>query len=645
MFPFITPDRVADLFYAGGDRRVLRALEDLSRDAERVCGRRACVKPYAPAEDDGGYAVFLLDETLTDRPERYRIEVTRDRVTVTAGEFRGLLWGIYTLSEDYLGVDPAIRFSRIRPERRAAVGFPEGVRDDAPHFRFRGWFINDEDLLTKWKEGGGERRIDYPYYHEVTAPEALDAVLETALRMKINLIIPASFIDIRNPAEERLVRMAADRGLYVSQHHVEPLGTSYFGYENYWRDRGREVTACYSQQKEMFEEVWRDSARRWAKYDGVIWQLGLRGRADRPLWASDASAPATDAERGRVIGEAMAKQAEIVSEAVGGRPFLSSTTLWAEGSALYAGGHLTIPQGTTVVFADAGHTQMLCEDFFSVPREAGRKRGVYYHIAFWSAGPHLAQANDPRKMAWNYREAIRRGDDEYSILNVSSVREFLFGAAANAALVWAPDRFDADRFTRDWTERHWGAGTAPLLRAYFDAFPERPGAKDDFFNAADFGGALPFPEAVLMDGVTRSEGLRLLGALAKGNEDGARQIAGAVRPLLETGLTAFRDVLRRAERVAVDSLDGDRRRYFDESLVLQTETMLALYEWLYELTGAVGLPAGPDRAAALDRAAAVLERHLRDRRRAETGEFAHWFRGDDKMNLPGLLTRTRAAQT
>ncbi len=642
MFPFITPDRVADLFYAGGDRRVLRALEDLSRDAERVCGRRACVKPYAPAEDDGGYAVFVLDEALTDRPERFRIEVTADRVTVSAGEPRGLLWGIYTLSSDYLGVDPGIRFTRIMPERRGEAAFPEGVRDEAPHFRFRGWFINDEDLLTKWVAGGGTRRIDYPFYHTVTHPDALDAVLETALRMRINLIIPASFVDIRNPAEENLIRMATERGLYVSQHHVEPMGTSYFGYENYWRDRGREVTACYSRQKEMFEEVWRDSARRWAKYDGVIWQLGLRGRADRPLWQSDADAPKTDAERGRMIGEAMAKQYEIVSEAVGGKPFLSSTTLWAEGSALYGGGHLTIPQGTTVVFADAGSTQMMCADFFEVPREAGRTRGVYYHAAFWGDGPHLAQANDPRKMEWNYREAVRRGDDFYSILNVSSVREVLFCAAANAALVWSPEGFDSGSFMRCWCEKHWGAGTAELLRAYFDAFPERKVGKGWFFNAAELPEDLPFPAGVLMDGVTRQAGNRILAAWEKGDADAAVRIADEYAPLVGRGIPAFRKVLT-AAWAKTDGLAGSRARYFDESLVLQAETMLALYEWLRALCTAARTEDPEVRERALADGAFTLDRYLRSRRRAESGVFAHWFRGDDKMNVREMRDRTERA--
>ena len=630
MFHLIQNNSPASLYYAGGEARVCRALRDLSEDFARVCGRRATVKPYLPTADDTDTVAFFLDSTLTEKPEQFRITVTEHTVTVTAGEFRGLLWGIYTISSDWLGVDAGIRFTGIQPDRRADLCVPEGVTEDAPHYRFRGWFVNDEDLLTKWKGSGGARHIDYPFYSTVTHADALDAVLETALRLKINLIIPASFVDIRNPAEEALIKQVTERGLYISQHHVEPMGVSYFGYENYWAAKGETLTACYSQQKEKFEEVWRDSARRWAQYEGVIWQLGLRGRADRPLWHSDATAPKTDAERGAMIGDAMAKQYEIVRETLGGRLFYSTTTLWMEGSALYADGFLKIPPETTVVFADGGTSQMFCRDFFNVPREAGRTYGLYYHIAFWGDGPHLAQANDPRKMEWNYREALAKGDDWYSILNVSSVREVLFGAMANAALLWSPETFDADKFTQTWAASHWGEGTGDLLRAYFDAFPERVNYQSHWFNTVDK--ETPFPRAVLMDGVTRAAGNKVLAALEKGDTAALETVRESYLPMLAKGIPAFRAVLEKAWAI-LGTLNGDRARYFDDSLLLQAQTMLALYGWLKGLLENTPL--------SLSDAEFALAEYLQARRRAEHGDFEGWFTGDDKMNVTALRERTR----
>jgi hypothetical protein len=147
-----------------------------------------------------------------------------------------------------------------------------------PAVRYRGWFVNDEDLLTEWYTDGGRRDIDYPFYATVTSPQASRHVYEAALRLRRNLIIPASFINITNPDEERLVADAVRRGLLVSQHHIEPLGVSGFGFLNYYRDRGEEVPYSYTAHPEKFEQVWREFAGRWAKYAP---QRGLAIRAAR----------------------------------------------------------------------------------------------------------------------------------------------------------------------------------------------------------------------------------------------------------------------------------------------------------------------------------------------------------------------------
>ena len=58
-------------------------------------------------------------------------------------------------------------------------------------------------------------------------------VVETLLRLKFNLVIPASFLDIENPPEKKLFDAVARRGIYISQHHVEPLGLSHFAFEDF----------------------------------------------------------------------------------------------------------------------------------------------------------------------------------------------------------------------------------------------------------------------------------------------------------------------------------------------------------------------------------------------------------------------------
>ena len=50
---------------------------------------------------------------------------------------------------------------------------------------------------------------------------------------------------------------AARRGLYLSMHHIEPLGVSAFTYENYWAERGQEPLFSYYSEPAKVEEVWR----------------------------------------------------------------------------------------------------------------------------------------------------------------------------------------------------------------------------------------------------------------------------------------------------------------------------------------------------------------------------------------------------
>jgi Glycosyl hydrolase family 115 len=55
-------------------------------------------------------------------------------------------------------------------------------------FRCRGWFINDEDHLTEWKTFEGRRNNDYKHYARVMHPDVLDKVIETALRLRMNMM-------------------------------------------------------------------------------------------------------------------------------------------------------------------------------------------------------------------------------------------------------------------------------------------------------------------------------------------------------------------------------------------------------------------------------------------------------------------------
>ena len=207
--------------------------------------------------------IITLDDTISE-PEGYRIDVAPDKVRICGADELGIIYGIYRFSNQFLGVDPYWYFKDLLPEQRHEIAVPCGVvQSKKPTFHYRGWFVNDEDLFTEWKEGGGKRFIDYPFYHQVTHIDVIDRVFEALLRAGGNLVIPASFVDVMNEPEANLIRRATQRGLYVTQHHIEPLGVSHYGFENYWKAKGKQYEFAYGSQPDQVREVWRAFAERW----------------------------------------------------------------------------------------------------------------------------------------------------------------------------------------------------------------------------------------------------------------------------------------------------------------------------------------------------------------------------------------------
>ncbi len=610
------------------------ACRDLAADFARTgtpqpeTEQTLCVQPGTVSVGTAEDAAFVQAvrpyfAQLPAAAEAYALCILPDRILVLGADKRGALWGVYRISR-MLGVPEAVRF--LTAPVQPCSELEEGVYTDCPQLRFRGWFINDEDLLCRWHDSGGFRHMDYPCYHSIADVSSMEPIVETALRMGINLMIPGSFIDIDDPYQEALVALCVRRGLYVSQHHVEPLGVSHFTWPDYWLRRGcaQEELPVFSfaSQREKAVECWRHYVQKWAKYGDVVWQLGLRGKADRPVWEND-STGASRAQWGAVISDAVRTQYEIVRE-FAGKDAVTGFTLWMEGSALYREGLLTLPEDTLLIYSDTGPTQMLSADFYTVPH-TGRDAGLYYHVAYWGDGPHLAMGTDLRKMLFNYRLVTEAGGTVYSILNVSNVREHLPVIAANARIVWDISRYDPDTFLKEWCAACYGcAEAADLFPAYFAAFIEADAAYLDTMYGAHFDFHLcdtPFPCYPLNDGAVRLIGLAAL------NGD-----AACVR-----WIEPLRRSIRRFEAVAAagDALAANADLAW---FLFGARYMAYLSRWALHCCLAV-----QGDADGCANAAAVLQEYLCAREAFAAGPFENWYRSDEKINAPELLALTRQA--
>ena len=421
------------------------AVSDLMDDLERVLGKKARLVGAGAAAQ-----VVVRIDSAAASTEGWVRETSSEAVTISGSDPLGTVFGLYAFARTELGIDPLWFWKELPPERRGSIRLEPGrTESTGPTFRFRGWFVNDEDLLTEWQEPSGRRFIRYPFYEQVISLEVADRIFEALLRSGGNLIIPASFVDVMNPPEAALVRRAAERGLYVTQHHIEPLGVSHFGFENYWQRKGQPKTFRYGDDPESVREVWRAFAAKWVELadDRVVWQLGLRGKADRAIWSSDESVSRADA--GRAISGAIAEQWEMIRELDPRSHPPATTTLWLEGAELMTEGSLTFPDGITIVFADEGQSQQMQQDFHTTARQPSRTYGVYYHVGFWSRGPHLLQGTTPHRVKEVFDQVIAKGDTHYAIVNVCNIREHVLGIEAAMTAMHGP--WDADAFLRAWS--------------------------------------------------------------------------------------------------------------------------------------------------------------------------------------------------
>ncbi len=626
------------------------AVADLVSDIQKISGKTLNI-----SQQPAGLSskVFIRTEK-SQIWESYQIKTQDGNLYITGSDERGTMFGIYHFIEHYLGVDPMYFWNDVAPNKKSALVWQNIFYQSAkPTFKFRGWFINDEDLLTEWYASSGKRNIDYPFYQQVVSPAIMEKVCETAVRMRFNLIIPASFIDIRNPDEAALVNEAAKRGLFLSMHHVEPMGVSAFTYFNYWKQKdGTKPLFSYFSNREKVEEVWRVYAKEWAKYPNVIWQIGLRGIGDRPMWLADPSTPQTDADRGRLISAAMAFQMQLIREVDKRAAPPVTTTLWAEGSNLNQAGYLTIPEKVMVIFADNSPGWRWQTDFFQTKRQPEKEYGVYYHHQLWGSGPHLLPIVSPAKTRSVLSQAVEKGDTAYCIMNVSNIREYQLGIAASAQMLWNFKAFTPQIFNGQWFLKYYGKHSKVIQDIYLQFF--------DSFQLNDKTGT-----PILMDGQINSLATELLSELKLQLSDSlqyqallkkksqeteeTKWIKTAIGDMLSGGLgnkallaklIEQKQVHLRADSLAtlvLPRLSKAQQQFFQTDFMASSKIIIGLETWLEKTLQAKMAADANNLSQCKDYLQQAKQAFLLINQgkelKSENPKWEHWYRGDKKMNL------------
>lgn len=255
-----------------------------------------------------------------------------ERIAVAYADDLGAVYGLLHLSETALGVAPFWFWNDQKLQRRETVQIPCGEYAGKPAaVRYRGWFINDEVLLSAWSLDGSR---DKPW----------EMAFEALLRLGGNLVIPGT-----DKNAHRYRELAASYGLYVTHHHAEPLGAQMF------RRAYPGLNASYAEHPALFEQLWRDAilAQKDMK---VVWNLGFRGQGDCPFWEDDPQYD-TPEKRGALISRLIRRQYDMVQEALPGAA--CCTNLYGEVMELYREGLISLPDDIIRIWADNGYGRMV----------------------------------------------------------------------------------------------------------------------------------------------------------------------------------------------------------------------------------------------------------------------------------------------
>ena len=155
---------------------VFRAAQDLTNDVKKITGTDlALVRGGTPRPGDmsiatrrgGAPQTFAgrpgphgdgAPQTLAGRPgphgggewEAYEVTVKDGVLSVAGSDARGTMFGIYDFIERCLKVDPLSFWNGTPYPKSDTLAWERvDIRQASPTFRFRGWFINDEDFRLK----------------------------------------------------------------------------------------------------------------------------------------------------------------------------------------------------------------------------------------------------------------------------------------------------------------------------------------------------------------------------------------------------------------------------------------------------------------------------------------------------------------
>ena len=448
------------------------AVDDFNEDCMDVCGKKlpvinnledvkgSVIIPLINEDFDLSGLQELKDqinlEQLQNKWESYIIQQVDsplsnidDMLIVAGNDLLGVVYGLYDISESVFGTDPQKFWTDAAPQKIKNASWKEGTKYQAsPDFKYRGFFINDENFLMSWKGADDDIEI-----------EVLDEIFEYILRTRGNFFAESEYA---LPFGPEIKKLANDRGLYYTASHLQVLMTyprfewATFCEENFAKDLDYLFYKSPEHEKAI-SAYWEESVKKQMPYK-TIWPIGLRYSDDRDFMDVDPDAPESAEERGVLTSSAIARQEEILEKFAEDNP-ITSYSMRGDLLTQYLTGSVKLPKNAVVVWNDAGSFNT----FPTLPKPKdlliSPNHGVYYHLSY--CDNQWVQYVPVKKLQDEFSKVMDAGANSMVMYNVGDIREIPLTIAAGMDIAydakpWLEDANYHSIFVENWCQKQYG---------------------------------------------------------------------------------------------------------------------------------------------------------------------------------------------
>ena len=534
---------------------IFYALEALNRDCRKILG-----KSLDFTDSYGENQIRIIKKSLShDESFVVSHDSGSKYILIEGNDDLGVVFGIYYFCENILGVDPYwfwTDFEFIRHENIEITPFK--YLSTEPEIRFRGWFMNGEDLLIGWHD---EMKISL---------ETWKIIFETILRAGYNMTIPGTGTFPGDPQ----FQLASDMGLWISQHHAEIMGARM--YEHVYPGQKPNYPEDLDKLKGLYSEA--ISLNKGRK---VIWTLGLRGQGDCSFAYDDPRYKELE-KLGKVISDVIKIQKEMIEKESAGENYFVHY-LYAESVKLHNAGYLKLDNDIIKVWSDNGFGAMRMrrhnsaeENIPALPGKKDKINGVYYHVNFHDlkTSNQLVPLIDPELIEEQFQTLFASGKIAYLILNTGNIRPHIFnidliGRIANMpktsslSCVGISDIHCKD-FSKKYFPKAWGR-ISNLISKYYKAPFKFGNHKDERAGEQTYHYLLRDGILALLNPSMTKDVLYYSYSFITDCESTMTSCFTWLRDKADDSLPAWQEIHKESEKISL-TLSSSSKHYFDDSI-------------------------------------------------------------------------------